>query len=214
MKADLTDITFILDRSASMKPIARETEEGIQHVIEEQRKLPGECVVSLILFDDQIEKPFTATPLIEVPQIVCEPRGNTALLDAIWTGIKGTGHRLLNTPERARPGSVILVISTDGEENASGHRMDEIAPMIAHQRDVYKWQFMFLGANQDAIANASKLNIPQGAAINYAHNAGGTKAVYGVVSRAITSNRTGSGLIGADIGFSEQERLQALDRDN
>jgi len=210
MKQGLTDITFVVDRSASMRDIAHETEQGIANILEEQRKLPGECLISLVLFDDQIERPYIGVPISEVGRVKCEPRGNTALLDAIATGITTTGDRLKKATEADRPEHVLVVITTDGEENSSQHHsMADVAKMIAHQRDVYKWEFMFLGANQDAIANAAKINIAPQAAMAYAANAGGTKGVYTAINRAVTSNRVS----GHPISFNADDRAAAMDVD-
>lgn len=210
MKQDLTDITIVLDRSGSMSSIARETENGIRLFIDEQKKVPGQALLSLWLFDDQHERVFTAVDINGAPDFQLVARGSTALLDAVGLAIETTGKRLEQTPAHERPGKVIMVIVTDGYENASktftSHKINEL---INHQRDVYKWQFVFLGANQDAIATASQLGIQAGAALSYAANTIGTKAVYSSLGNQISSSRR----TGQDISFNASERAKSMGQD-
>lgn len=190
MKESLTDITIIVDRSGSMSTIAEETCNGIKVFIEDQRKVPGEAVLSLVQFDHEIERPFTAKPLAQVGEIGLVPRGYTALLDAIGATIEATGKRLKEQAEADRPGRVVVVIVTDGYENASRkYKSADIHAAITLQRDTYKWDFVFMGANQDAIATAADMNIPASNAISYAASAAGTAAMYASVSNNLRSAR-------------------------
>jgi hypothetical protein len=210
MKADLTDITLIVDRSGSMASIAEESRNGIKTFVEEQKKVAGACVLSLVQFDNEIERPFTAKPLDEVGAIPLEPRGATALLDAIGSTIEATGVRLAAMPEDQRPGREMIVIITDGHENASLlYDQAKVFEMISHQRDVYQWDFVFLGANQDAIATASKIGIANANALSYAADAAGTNAVWAATAGNVARARsTGSAM--AAIAYSEAQRSAAM----
>lgn len=213
MRDDLTDITLIVDRSGSMSSIAAESRNGIKTFIEKQKEVAGNCVLSLVQFDNEIERPFTAKPLNEVGEIPLDPRGATALLDAIGSTIEATGMRLEAMPEDQRPGRVMIVIITDGYENSSLlYDQDKVFKMISHQRDAYKWDFVFLGANQDAIATASQIGIAAANAVSYAANAVGTNAVWAATAGNVARARsTGSAM--ASVGYSNEQRSAALGKD-
>jgi len=179
---DKTDITILLDRSGSMSSVVDDTIGGFNSFIEGQKKAPGEAVVSLFQFDDQYETVYAGRAIGAAPKLDRSsfvPRGQTALLDAICRTIDDTGARLRALPEDARPALVVLCIITDGQENAS-RRFDNAAvnERIARQRDVYKWQILFIGSNQDAIAEACKLGLQAGLILNTAPSGMGHKAAY------------------------------------
>ncbi len=166
MNDQLTDITLVIDRSGSMSGIKTLAENGINGFIDDQKKQPGEANLSLIQFDTKFEFLHKGTPIKKVGNYQLEPSGSTALLDAVGHAILNTGERLAAMPEADRPGLVIFVIMTDGEENASRiFSREQIRQMVEHQQTVYNWQFTYLGANQDAFDEAGKLGI---------HNDGGT----------------------------------------
>ncbi len=166
MRQDLTDITVVLDRSGSMHACQSDSEGGLNRFIADQKKLPGAAVFTLVQFDTEYEFVHRAVPIRDVPHCPLVPRGNTALLDAVGRAIVETGERLAKTPEKDRPGLVAFVILTDGQENSSREfSLARVREMISHQQDVYKWQFTYLGANQDAFAEAGSLGIA-GAAAN------------------------------------------------
>jgi uncharacterized protein YegL len=168
MRSDLTDVTVVLDRSGSMAVCKVEAEDGVNHFIESQRKQPGDCRFSLVQFDTTYEFVYSNVPIADVPKYSLVPRGMTALLDAVGMAIKTAGVRLAAMDEADRPCLVVFVIVTDGQENASREFTKlQIKEMIEQQRAVYKWQFTFLGANQDAFAEASGLGIAPGAAAGY-----------------------------------------------
>lgn len=209
MRLDLTDITIILDRSGSMGVIAHETEMGVKKFVDDQKAVPGHAVMSLVLFDHQIERPFTAKPISEVGEIRLQPRAATALLDAVGSTIKATGERLGLMAEKDRPSRVIIVIVTDGLENASRtYDKDQVLSMISHQTDVYKWDFVFLGANQDAIATAASIGVQANAALTYAASAGGVKGAYAAVSSVVATSRRGGQAV-CHVGFSDEQRKSA-----
>lgn len=168
MRKDLTDITVIMDRSGSMSSIKAEAEGGLNSFIEKQKALPGEANFTLVQFDTEYEVVHRGIPIKEVPKCFLEPRGWTALLDAVGKTINDVGFRLSALPESYRPGLVTIVILTDGQENYSKEfKQDQVRKMVEHQSSVYKWQFIYLGANQDAFLVAKNLGIDLGDAANY-----------------------------------------------
>lgn len=197
MNDNFTDISIVLDRSGSMSSVATDTIGGFNKFIEDQRKVPGQCRVSLIQFDNEYETVYDAkdvkdAPLLDTATFV--PRGNTALLDAIGRTVIATGARLSAMPEADRPGKILFVIITDGHENASHeYNKSAVFEMIKHQREAYNWQFVFIGANQDAIATASGIGIPQNAALTNAQTPIGVAAMYSGLSANTSKLRCSSG---------------------
>jgi von Willebrand factor type A domain len=193
MNTDYTEILFILDRSGSMQPLMEATITSFNQFMESQSMVPGKVRFSLLLFDDQLESPYKSAPLNEIPRMTTrlyQPRGSTALLDAMGTGITSLGARLAAMPERERPCSVLVAILTDGEENCSiQYSWKKIASMIRHQTNHYSWHFLFLGANQDAIATASRLNIPMEHSATWQGDSGGVSAANATLSRKASALR-------------------------
>lgn len=163
MKKDLTHIVCILDKSGSMQDKEQEVIAGFNNFVKEQKKVPGEARLSLVLFDTKINKPYSSMDIREVKELTqrdYQADGFTALLDAMGICIDEKGRELYHLKEEERPEHVIFVITTDGLENASlKYNKARIKEMISHQQDVYKWTFIFLGANQDAFAEANGLGI-------------------------------------------------------
>jgi hypothetical protein len=163
-----THLAVLLDRSGSMHAIKSDTEGGFAAFLEEQRSVPGRCDVTLAQFDDVYEEVYTARPLASVPRLNLQPRGTTALLDAIGRLVRTTGERLAAMPEDQRPGSVLVVIMTDGLENASAeYTPPAVRALIDEQTRTYGWTFVYLGANQDAIAVGEGLGVSRGMAMTY-----------------------------------------------
>lgn len=196
-----TEILFILDRSGSMQSMATAAIAGFNSFLREQAAEPDPARLTLVLFDDQYETPYLSLPLCEILPLDATryiPRGSTALLDAIGRGIDELGQSLAALPAEQRPASVIVAILTDGEENASTHfKIQDIQKRIRHQTDKYQWNFLFLGANQDAIASAVQLGIHHGNAATYVADASGQDASLGTFSRktrAIRKSATGQTL--------------------
>lgn len=182
MRNDLTDITVVTDRSGSMEECRLEAENGINHFIEEQKKLSGEALFSLIQFDTEYEFVHRGTAIAQVGRYKLVPRGMTALLDAMGRSINEAGDRLSKMSEDQRPGLVVFVIVTDGQENASHEfTRNQIKGTIERQQKEYNWQFTFLGANQDAFAEAASLGIV-GAAATF------TVATVGAAYRSSSNN--------------------------
>jgi uncharacterized protein YegL len=168
MRNDLTDVTVVLDRSGSMQTCREDAEGGLNSFIDEQKKQPGETLFSLVQFDTEYEFVHKGTPMHEVGPCQLVPRGMTALLDAVGRAIVETGERLAAMPEPDRPGLVVFVIVTDGQENSrKEYKKPQIKQMIETQRYIYKWQFTFLGANQDAFAEADSIGILREGTANF-----------------------------------------------
>jgi hypothetical protein len=171
MNAQLTELAFILDRSGSMQTVSAAAIEGFNLFLREQQSAPGLARLTLVLFDDEYLAPAQSLPVAEVlplDETTYVPRNTTALLDAIGRTIDELGARLAQTPEPDRPGKVIVAILTDGLENASTHfTWRDVAKRIRHQTKKYQWEFLFLGANQDAIATAAQLHIGAANAATY-----------------------------------------------
>jgi len=171
MNVNLTDITLVVDRSGSMQQVQEDAEGGVNSFITEQAKEPGEALLTLVQFDTEYEFLHKGVPIGEVPEYKLVPRGMTALLDAVGRAINETGERLSKMYEANRPGLVIFVVMTDGLENASSEfSKAQVKEMIEHQQAVYKWNFTFLGANQDAFAEAQSMGIDAAGVANYTMN--------------------------------------------
>ncbi len=207
MNNNLTHIVVVLDRSGSMRSICQDTIGGYNTFLDAQRKAPGEAAITLVQFDNEYELLYRAKPIKDAPGLSTEtyiPRGSTALLDAIGRTINTTGSYLSEQKEESRPAKVVFVILTDGEENASHEfSREKIFDMISHQREVYKWEFVFLGANQDAIHAGHGIGVAQAASISMAANMAGTKAAYSSVSDNLLKYRSN---VVPDMSWSEDDR--------
>jgi hypothetical protein len=211
MKDNFTRIAIILDRSGSMEICKESTVAGFNEFIRTQKEISGEATVKLVQFDDQYETVFDKR-LKECPELTQNtfvPRGSTALLDAQGRTIVELGQELAALPEQERPSKVIVVTLTDGLENASKqYNLDKIGEMIREQRDKYNWDFVFLGANQDAIATAAAMSIPLPSAMSYSTSKAGVAATMAAVSHYVGAARKGKAA-----AFSEEDRKSAMEKD-
>ena len=193
MRENLTEIVFILDRSGSMGSLVSDTIGGYNSFIETQKKEDGEALITTILFDDKYEILHNGVNIKEIKELTNKEyfaRGMTAMLDSIGKTINTVGERLSNTNEEYRPSKVIFIITTDGAENSSVEfEKKQIKTMIEHQEGIYNWQFIFLGANIDAVSEAESLGIKGMHASNYTASDIGTRSIYGSLSKTITNCR-------------------------
>ncbi len=195
MNSDYTDITILLDRSGSMSGIKDSTIEGINSFIRDQQKVSGKCTLSLIQFDDRYEVNYIASSIQNAAYLTTHtyiPRGTTALRDSLSKAIDDTGQRLASLPEQERPGKVIFVVITDGDENASREISQEaLALKVKNQEDVYKWKFVFMGANIDTFATAANYGVSnvRGMAVNFVATDAGVKSSLGNLSDNMVSYR-------------------------
>jgi uncharacterized protein YegL len=185
---------MVLDRSGSMADMATEAIGGFNGFLEDQQKQPGHAKLTLVLFDHEYIVAQDGRPVQEVQKLDAhsyQPRGNTALLDAIGRTITTVGERLDHTPEQERPDKVLIVILTDGLENASKEfSLKQINQMIQHQREVYSWEFRFLGADQDAIQVATSLGISADNAVQFDHTPQGVTMAFQAISACSVAYRT------------------------
>ena len=185
-----TDITIVLDRSGSMSECKSTTIEGFNTFARTQKEVVGEAVLTLVQFDDQYQVDYEGRSLHNTNYLNDEtyvPRGLTALLDAIGKTIRMTENRV----NRTNPNKIIFVIQTDGLENASKeYTKSQINEMISHLKNSHNWQFVFLGANQDAIKTADSYGIAKTHA--YTYIVGQEINANSVLSASITSYRDGT----------------------
>ena len=211
-KKNLTQITIVLDRSGSMASVRDATIAGFNEFIEGQKAVPDDANLCLIQFDTEnaYEVVFDRA-LCDVPKLTAEtynPRGGTPLHDALGRTISELGAKLSKMPEHERPGKVVVVTMTDGLENASeNYTAAQIAGLIKHQREAYKWEFLFLGANQDAILTGERLSIPRANSVMFAACAAGAGNVMRATALNVASFRkTGSR---AGLQYTEVQRKAA-----
>lgn len=194
MRNDLTDITIVVDRSGSMRLMQADAEGGINEFIRSQKTQPGQANLTLVEFDTTIDFVYRGIPLAEAKDYKLVPRGSTALLDAVGQSINATGERLAKMAEADRPGIVIMVVVTDGGENASKEfKRDQIRSMVEHQTNTYRWKFVYLGANQDAFAESGNMGFSQQFTSGYTNN--NVQAAYANVSSKLSSIR-GMSIVG------------------
>ena len=189
----MTELVFILDRSGSMSGLESDTIGGFNSMIEKQKREEGAAVVSTVLFDGESVVIHDRLPLDKVTRMTEEeyfPRGSTALLDAVGGAI----HHIGNIHKYARkedvPEKTLFIITTDGYENASKHySYDKVRKMIERQKEKYGWEFLFLGANIDAAAEAKRFGISADRAVNYKCDEEGTALNYEVIGEAVRTVR-------------------------
>lgn len=200
-------ISVVVDRSGSMWNIQEDAEGAVNNFIEEQKKVPGRATFTLAQFDDVYDVVYENVDLQSVGSYHLQPRGVTALLDAIGRTINSTGEYLAGLTEDERPGTVVFVIATDGLENASTEfTKDQIKKLIEQQTNDYSWRFVFLAANQDAIATGASLGMQRGSTITYGANAAGTAKSFAATSALVTQYRGGN----LAAAYSDQDREEAL----
>ena len=193
MKKGLTELVFILDRSGSMSGLEKDTIGGFNSMLQKQREIDGECRITTVLFDNRYELLHdridirAVAPMTEKEYCV---GGCTALIDAIGRTI----HKLVSvqksTAEEYRAEKVMFVIITDGEENASReYSLKQVKKMIEHEREAYGWEFVFLGANIDAVRTAGQFGINSDRAADYLPDAAGTALYFAVMAEAVAQYR-------------------------
>lgn len=201
MKKGLTELVFILDRSGSMSGLESDTIGGYNSMLEKQRRDPGEAVITTVLFDDNYELLHDRRNLRDIEPITDKEyfvRGSTALLDAVGKAINKIGNVQKHTAESERAEHVMFVITTDGMENASREfSYEKIRQMIERQKSKYSWEFIFLGANIDAVETAERFGISKDRAANYNADSEGTLLNYEIISETVSCIRA-SRLISED----------------
>ncbi len=187
-KKNVTEIVFILDRSGSMSGLEKDTIGGFNSMLKKQKKEEGEAVVSTILFDDRTEVLHNRIPLNEVEPLTEEQyyvRGCTALLDAVGGAIDYIKKARKEMPKEERPDKTIFIITTDGMENSSKKYSYAKVKKMIEKRKAKNWEFLFLGANIDAVSEAAKFGISRERAVKYECDAVGTRTNFRVLAETV-----------------------------
>ena len=217
MKKGLTELVFILDRSGSMSGLEADTIGGFNSMLEKQKKEAGEALVSVVLFDDRTDVLYDRVEMQKVEPMNDSQyyvRGCTALLDAVGGAI----HHIGNVHKYARnedvPEKTLFIITTDGMENSSRvYGYDRVKRMIEHQKEKYHWEFLFLGANIDAVSVAGRFGIDSKRAVRYMHDEEGTRLNYETMSKAVFRCRMAPSAEGMS-GYLDDEDLLAPVRED
>lgn len=161
MKSNLLHICFVLDESGSMYNSVDDVIGGFQKLIDEQKaEKDGECIISLYRFSDEVKKDYIGKPVNEVPKLTYSPGGCTAMNDGVGTAIDEIGRWLSDMDESERPSKNMIVIMTDGQENASReYTFDSVKAKIQHQEEKYSWTFVYMGTNLKDLKDANRLGI-------------------------------------------------------
>lgn len=193
MKKDLVELVFILDRSGSMAGLEKETIAGFNRLIQQQKEVQGEALVSTVLFDDRFEVLHNRVSIQKIEHMTSKDyyvRGSTALLDAIGRSILKIRNVHKALEEENKPEKTLFFITTDGMENASVEfNYERVNEYIQLQKEKYGWEFIFIGANIDAIGTAKKFGIDADRAVNYRADKRGTNLNYKVMNETITELR-------------------------
>ena len=212
MRENLTEMVFVLDRSGSMSGLADDTIGGFNELIEKQKKIEGRAYVTTVLFDHEYEVLHDHVALEEVAPLTDKEyfaRGSTALLDAVGRTIDAVGARLAATAEDERPEHVVFVITTDGRENSSReYTAKRVRGMIEHQQQKYSWQFVFLGANMDAVSEARKLGISAKYAADFTPSHSGVRKMYSMALHDVVMCTR----IGSDMGSAWKSSLETEEK--
>ncbi|MGN7780161.1 VWA domain-containing protein [Mycolicibacterium sp. 22603] len=209
---NLTLIAFLLDRSGSMQSITSDLIGGFDAFITEQRAGDGECRVALAQFDNEYEVVYHAVPAADIPPLELHPRNSTALLGSAGKLITDTAAEIAASSEDDKPGTVIIAIMTDGLENASQEwGRPAIKSLVAQQTNQFGWEFMYMGADQDAVEVGRDLGVSAEKAVTYGR--GKSREAMAAMSADVRGYRTAK-LVGMDVampGFSEAQRSELAD---
>lgn len=195
MKKDFTSINVLMDSSGSMASLTKDTIGGFNTFLAEQKALSGTATLTLCTFSTTINLVHDCIDLQAVPNLTTSTyhaSGGTALLDAMGITINEVGKKLASMAEEEKPSKVIFLIITDGEENSSKeYSLQNVKDMVSHQREKYNWEFVFIGANMDAIEVGETLGVATHNSINYEATMEGTKILYRSLSQGVSDYRTG-----------------------
>ncbi|MFC6720272.1 vWA domain-containing protein [Halobacteriaceae archaeon SHR40] len=207
-----THVTFVLDSSGSMSSIEDDTRGGFNTFLSDQKDEEGTATVTLFDFNTSVECVYRGRALETAPELTHDtftPGGRTALHDAISVAITDTVDLLSEIHADERPDNVIVVVLTDGKENASETPQERVREQVEKRREEFDWEFLFIGANQDAALTASKMGMNQNKSLDMAHSGEGAQAAYESTSERISEVRR----TGETSGYDEQDRQRQEDTD-
>ena len=217
MKKGLTEIVFILDRSGSMSGLEGDTIGGYNSMIEKQKKEEGEALISTVLFDDKVEILHDRQELGKVEKITDKEyfvRGCTALLDAVGGAIHHISHIHKGMPEEERPEKTLFIITTDGMENASKkYSYGKVKKMVEKRKEKDHWEFVFLGANIDAVEVAGRFGVAANRAVRYECDSAGTALNFHVMSKMVSRARACGSAKAMEEAFDSDEMLAPIQND-
>lgn len=222
MKDNLIAIFALVDGSGSMKTIRKGVIDGFNEFVSSQRAVEGEAVFSMVQFNTTYGSEMIYNKLYDFRNVktvepltekTYTPAGGTPLLDAMGRSIMEFGQQLAALPEKDRPGKVVFLVMTDGEENSS-HKFtrEQIKSMIQHQESVYDWQFVYTGANQDSFTEAGLYGFKAQSTANYQHTYAGSSGMLRTLSASVTSYRAGDtkNVILTDLNDSEEDKKNGV----
>ena len=217
MKKGLTEIVFILDRSGSMSGLESDTIGGYNSMIEKQKKEEGEALISTVLFDGQTDVLHDRVPLDKISPITEKEyyvRGSTALLDAVGGAIRHIGNVHKYAREEDVPEKTLFIITTDGMENSSRqYSYDKVKKMIEKQKEKYHWEFIFLGANIDAVGVADRFGVDRQHAVRYECDSAGTALNFQVMNKMVSCARSAKSAKAMNEAFCSEEMLDEVRED-
>ena len=217
MKKGLTEIVFILDRSGSMSGLESDTIGGYNSMIEKQKKEEGEALISTVLFDGQTDVLHDRVPLDKINPITEKEyyvRGSTALLDAVGGAIHHIGNVHKYAREEDVPEKTLFIITTDGMENSSRqYSYDKVKKMIEKQKEKYHWEFIFLGANIDAVSVADRFGVDRQHAVRYECDSAGTALNFKVMNKMVSCARGAKSAKAMNEAFCSEEMLDEVRED-
>ncbi len=217
MRKGLTEVVFILDRSGSMSGLEADTIGGYNSMLSKQKQEEGEAIISTVLFDDQTEIIHDRKKLDEVTKITDKDyyvRGCTALLDAVGGAIHHIGRVQKEMPEEDRPEKTLFIITTDGMENASKrYSYDKVKKMVEKKKKKQHWEFIFLGANIDAIEVAGRFGVAANRAVRYECDDVGTALNFDVMSKMVSRARACSCAEDMEYDFNVDNPLESIRED-
>lgn len=217
MKKGLTEIVFILDRSGSMSGLESDTIGGYNSMIEKQKKDEGEALISTVLFDGQTDVLHDRVPLDKISPITEKEyyvRGSTALLDAVGGAIHHIGNVHKYAREEDVPEKTLFIITTDGMENSSRqYSYDKVKKMIEKQKEKYHWEFIFLGANIDAVGVADRFGVDRQHAVRYECDSAGTALNFQVMNKMVSCARSAKSAKAMNEAFCSEEMLDEVRED-